>query len=104
MVKKLFFSKKDERIEIFSNFAAAKMNGVWRSWLAYLHGVQGVGSSSLLTPTFKRERQSERVAFSVLKFSLPVKMLCILYLQNKKGPHFHAGHLHERSLVISEQH
>lgn len=25
--------------------------GVWRSWLAYLHGVQGVGSSSLLTPT-----------------------------------------------------
>jgi hypothetical protein len=25
--------------------------GAWRSWLAYLHGVQGVGSSSLLTPT-----------------------------------------------------
>jgi hypothetical protein len=25
--------------------------GVWRSWLAHLHGVQGVGSSSLLTPT-----------------------------------------------------
>jgi hypothetical protein len=24
---------------------------VWRSWLAHLHGVQGVGSSSLLTPT-----------------------------------------------------
>ena len=24
---------------------------MWRSWLAYLHGVQGVGSSSLLTPT-----------------------------------------------------
>ena len=27
--------------------------GAWRSWLAYLHGVQGVGSSSLLAPTFK---------------------------------------------------
>lgn len=25
--------------------------GAWRSWLAYLHGVQGVGSSSLLAPT-----------------------------------------------------
>ena len=29
--------------------------GVWRSWLAHLHGVQGVGCSSHLTPTtFKR--------------------------------------------------
>ncbi len=28
--------------------------GVWRSWLAHLHGVQGVGSSSLLTPTYKK--------------------------------------------------
>ncbi len=27
--------------------------GVWRSWLACLHGVQEVGSSSLLTPTKK---------------------------------------------------
>lgn len=26
--------------------------GVWRSWLAHLHGVQGVESSSLFTPTF----------------------------------------------------
>ena len=25
--------------------------GVWRSWLAYLHGVQVVVSSSLTTPT-----------------------------------------------------
>jgi hypothetical protein len=25
--------------------------GAWRSWLAYLHGVQVVGSSSLLAPT-----------------------------------------------------
>ena len=25
--------------------------GVWRSWLAHLHGVQGVESSSLFTPT-----------------------------------------------------
>ena len=66
-MKKLFFSKKDERIEIFSNFAAAKMNGVWRSWLAYLHGVQGVGSSSLLTPTFKK-RQSEWVAFFIFLY------------------------------------
>ncbi len=32
-------------------FAANFLIGVWRSWLAYLHGVQGVGSSSLLTPT-----------------------------------------------------
>lgn len=31
-----------------------RLFGVWRSWLAYLHGVQGVGSSSLLTPTNKR--------------------------------------------------
>lgn len=30
-------------------------SGVWRSWLAYLHGVQGVVSSSLTTPT-KKER------------------------------------------------
>jgi hypothetical protein len=29
--------------------------GVWRSWLAYLHGVQGVGSSSLLTPTKQKK-------------------------------------------------
>ena len=64
-MRKKFFFKKGVPIENFYNFAAAKMNGVWRSWLAYLHGVQGVGSSSLLTPTFK-ERQSERVAFFIL--------------------------------------
>jgi hypothetical protein len=29
--------------------------GAWRSWLAYLHGVQGVGSSSLLAPTIENE-------------------------------------------------
>lgn len=29
--------------------------GAWRSWLAHLHGVQGVGSSSLLAPTEKKE-------------------------------------------------
>ena len=28
--------------------------GAWRSWLAHLHGVQGVGSSSLLAPTVER--------------------------------------------------
>ena len=37
----------------FDNYCtfAACLTGVWRSWLAYLHGVQVVGSSSLLTPT-----------------------------------------------------
>ncbi len=49
---------------IFLNFAAPKHEifvlcdgegyGVWRSWLAYLHGVQVVVSSSLTTPTKKR--------------------------------------------------
>jgi hypothetical protein len=29
--------------------------GVWRSWLAYLHGVQVVVSSSLTTPTNKKD-------------------------------------------------
>ena len=81
-MKKLFFSKKDERIEIFSNFAAAKMNGVWRSWLAYLHGVQGVGSSSLLTPTFKKNPMSNhRIFFTIISenifiFLLPPFLLC----------------------------
>ena len=28
---------------------------MWRSWLAYLHGVQGVASSSLATPTITVE-------------------------------------------------
>ena len=28
--------------------------GVWRSWLAHLHGVQGAASSSLATPTIKQ--------------------------------------------------
>jgi hypothetical protein len=37
--------------DFFAKFAP--LFGVWRSWLAYLHGVQGVGSSSLLTPTKK---------------------------------------------------
>ena len=36
---------------IFFVFLQHKTFGVWRSWLAHLHGVQGVGSSSLLTPT-----------------------------------------------------
>ena len=31
-----------------------KKIGAWRSWLAHLHGVQGVGSSSLLAPTKKK--------------------------------------------------
>ncbi len=30
---------------------APALIGVWRSWLAYLHGVQVVVSSSLTTPT-----------------------------------------------------
>ena len=32
--------------------------GVWRSWLAHLHGVQGVESSSLFTPTKKKGNDS----------------------------------------------
>ncbi len=34
-------------------FASVIEFGVWRSWLAHLHGVQGVGCSSHLTPTKK---------------------------------------------------
>ena len=29
--------------------------GVWRSWLAYLHGVQGVACSSQVTPTVENK-------------------------------------------------
>jgi len=36
----------------FFTFATA-FNGVWRSWLAYLHGVQVVVRSSRITPTQK---------------------------------------------------
>ncbi len=39
--------------------------GVWRSWLAHLHGVQGVGSSSLLTPT---KRNRNQLYFNGLRF------------------------------------
>ena len=49
----LLFRK--ERVFIF---------GVWRSWLAHLHGVQGVESSSLFTPT-KRDLPPEK--FKALK-------------------------------------
>lgn len=35
-----------------ARFRREKKFGVWRSWLAHLHGVQGVESSSLFTPTF----------------------------------------------------
>ena len=38
---------------IFANYKI----GVWRSWLAHLHGVQGVESSSLFTPTFFNNSQ-----------------------------------------------
>ncbi len=42
---------KMERIKIRNILYICTFNGAWRSWLAYLHGVQGVGSSSLLAPT-----------------------------------------------------
>ena len=45
--------------------------GMWRSWLAHLHGVQGVGSSSLLIPT--KKNRSDSVLFFVY--------LCTLILQ-----------------------
>ena len=41
-----FLKSKKESI-----FASAKTIGVWRSWLAYLHGVQVVVRSSRITPT-----------------------------------------------------
>lgn len=37
------------------NHKRNKLFGVWRSWLAHLHGVQGVESSSLFTPTIKKK-------------------------------------------------
>jgi hypothetical protein len=38
-------------LTIFANV----LTGVWRSWLAHLHGVQGVVCSSQITPTeFKK--------------------------------------------------
>ncbi len=51
-------------------YLRASKIGVWRSWLAYLHGVQVVGSSSLLTPTF-----SNKKAFLLMLVmpSLPLK-------------------------------
>jgi len=48
--------------------------GAWRSWLAYLHGVQGVGSSSLLAPTKLRDMKRISillfVLFTALSFSV----------------------------------
>jgi len=32
-------------------YLCTRIFGVWRSWLAHLHGVQRVGRSSRLTPT-----------------------------------------------------
>ena len=36
---------------VFPLKESIRLFGVWRSWLAHLHGVQGVESSSLFTPT-----------------------------------------------------
>ena len=36
---------------IFFYIFAKQKIGVWRSWLAHLHGVQGVVCSSQITPT-----------------------------------------------------
>jgi hypothetical protein len=46
--------RKNLQIDINLLVLQSQKIGVWRSWLAHLHGVQGVGSSSLLTPTDKR--------------------------------------------------
>ncbi len=48
-----FFLKISKKRCSFANHSTKieLKNGVWRSWLACLHGVQEVGSSSLLTPT-----------------------------------------------------
>ena len=35
----------------FKGWKSCKSLGAWRSWLAHLHGVQGVESSSLFAPT-----------------------------------------------------
>ena len=40
--------------------------GVWRSWLAHLHGVQGVESSSLFTPTKKKRDDCNHLSFLVI--------------------------------------
>ena len=78
MAKNNFFLKRVALNGIFSTFAASKMNGVWRSWLAYLHGVQGVGSSSLLTPTFLKksdEKSSDFFCSNGIFFTLYVVYL-----------------------------
>jgi len=38
---------------------------VWRSWLAHLHGVQGVVCSSQITPTKQKSLPRKREGFSV---------------------------------------
>jgi len=41
-----------DKLKMLITFAAPNFFGVWRSWLAYLHGVQVVARSSRATPTF----------------------------------------------------
>ena len=41
--------------------------GAWRSWLAHLHGVQGVESSSLFAPTKARRETQRFPPFVILK-------------------------------------
>jgi hypothetical protein len=52
--------------------------GVWRSWLAHLHGVQGVVCSSHITPTIENQRVR---MFLTLYFFALLHTICIhLYL------------------------
>ncbi len=60
-------------------FIIAKTIGAWRSWLAHLHGVQGVGSSSLLAPTEEEILSKGRVSFLFCPlFSFSLALFCRL--------------------------
>ena len=43
--------RDENSIKSIAETSIKALFGAWRSWLAHLHGVQGVGSSSLLAPT-----------------------------------------------------
>jgi hypothetical protein len=43
--------------------------GVWRSLVAHLHGVQGVASSNLVTPTKHNKANSLGLAFFIGRFA-----------------------------------
>ena len=60
-----------------ASFQTECLFGVWRSWLAHLHGVQGVESSSLFTPTNEKKR--------CLKASLFLFYFCHIHPTDAKG-------------------